>query len=195
MEQNTPPEAGLCALESQIRECFGRVSYSTKTHEKCADLCMKHLKWIKWGQIVLSAIVTGSLLTALFGDGAYVATGISAIVSTILLIFNTYMKETDLGQMVERHKETASKLWDIRETYLSILADLRDAAPDIIAAREKRDELQARLVSIYTAAPRTNADAYEMARDGLQNHEELTFSDAEIDKILPPALRRKASHA
>src|SRR5690606_35598909 len=55
MEQATPAE-GKNALEAQMRECFGRVVYSTKTHEKCADLCMGRLQWVKIAQIVLSAI-------------------------------------------------------------------------------------------------------------------------------------------
>jgi hypothetical protein len=38
-------DPGVDALEAQIRECFGRVVYSTKTHEKCADNSMEKLRW------------------------------------------------------------------------------------------------------------------------------------------------------
>ena len=68
MEQTTQVDDGVTALEAQIRECFGRVAYSTKTHEKCADLSMARLQWIKIVQIILSALTTGGLLTALLGD-------------------------------------------------------------------------------------------------------------------------------
>jgi len=196
MEQSTPPELGKGALEAQIRECFGRVVYSTKTHEKCADLSMERLQWVKIAQIILSAITTGGLLTALLGDPkvSHAATIISALVSTILLVLTAYMKDVDPGQQAEKHKKTASELWDIRESYLSMLSDLHDGNLDIAATREKRDELQARLASIYATAPRTNARAYEGASDGLKAQEEMTFSDEEIDKFLPAALRRN-SHA
>lgn len=195
MGQATQAESGNAALEAQIRESFGRVVYSTKTHEKCADLCMGRLQWIKIAQIVLSAITTGGLLTALLGDlkVAYGATVVSALFSTILLVLTAYMKDVDPGQQAEKHKKTASELWDIRESYLSILSDLHDGNLDIPSVREKRDELQSRLASIYASAPRTNAKAYGIASDGLKAHEEMTFADEEIDKFLPAALRRAPS--
>lgn len=68
MEASTQADPGRTALEAQVRECFGRVVYSTKTHEKCADLCMGRLQWIKIAQIVLSAITTGGLVTAVLGE-------------------------------------------------------------------------------------------------------------------------------
>lgn len=192
MEQITQVDDGVTALEAQIRECFGRVAYSTKTHEKCADLSMARLQWIKIVQIILSAMTTGGLLTALLGDPkiAYGATVASAIISTILLVLSAYTKDVDPGQQAEKHKKTASELWDVRESYLSILSDLHDGHLDLPSARERRDELQTRLVSIYATAPRTTAKAYGIASDGLKQREELTFSDEEIDIFLPDTLRR-----
>jgi hypothetical protein len=81
-------------LEAQIRECFGRVVYSHKTHEKDADRCLTRLALIKRWQIILSAITTGGLLAVLFGpsDGAPVAAAFAALVSTSLLAKNAYTK-------------------------------------------------------------------------------------------------------
>jgi hypothetical protein len=73
---------------------------------------------------------------------------------------------------------------------MSLLSDLHDGHVDDTAARAKRDELQARLVTIYESAPRTSSKAYDDASEGLKNREELTFSDAEIDAFLPKVLRR-----
>ena len=46
----------MAILEGQLRECFGRVVYSHKTHEKCADMLLSRLARIKLWQIILSAI-------------------------------------------------------------------------------------------------------------------------------------------
>jgi hypothetical protein len=51
----------LCPLEAQLRECFGRVAYSHKAHEKCADSCHVKLSRLKIAQIALSAVRTGGL--------------------------------------------------------------------------------------------------------------------------------------
>src|SRR5436853_636557 len=44
------------ALEDQIRECFGRVVYTHKTHEKMAEDCATALRNYKWAQIFVSAL-------------------------------------------------------------------------------------------------------------------------------------------
>jgi hypothetical protein len=183
--------AQLSPLESQLRECFGRVAYSHKTHEKCADICHARLSRLKVTQIWLSAFVTGGILTALFApDQLQVVSNVtSAVLSTALLILNAYAKDIDPGQLSEKHKETAAALWNVRESYLSLLADLRQGSLDENVIRTRRDELQASLAQIYRTAPRTTASAYRSAQLGLQQNEELTFTDKELDELLPPALR------
>ena len=49
-------------LEGQLRECFGRVVYSHKTHEKQADIFVKWLSRIKLWQIILSAVIAGNFI-------------------------------------------------------------------------------------------------------------------------------------
>lgn len=183
--------AQLSPLEAQLRECFGRVAYSHKTHEKCADICHMRLGRLKFWQIVLSAVVTGGILTALFGTESLklISQIISAFMSTALLVLNAYAKDVDPGQQSEKHKETAAALWNIRESYLSLLTDLRQGGVADELLRERRDELQATLTRIYQTAPRTTSRAYASAQAGLQQNEELTFSEAEIDQLLPSALR------
>ena len=56
--------------------------------------------------------------------------------------------------------------------------------------RQRRDELQSALHKIYHGAPHTDSKAYGKAQKALQNNEELTFSQEEIDEMLPESLRR-----
>jgi hypothetical protein len=179
-------------LEAQVRECFGRVAYSHKTQEKCADAALSRLAWVKRLQIGLSAITTGGLVTVIAGSAttSTPAAWIGAVTSTILLVLNTYTKESNPGQAAERHKEAAARLWDIRESYLSLLTDLmgRTVPSDVI--RKRRDELQKVLAGVYASAPRTDAKGFKRAQTALKRDEELTFSEAEIDAMLPPALRK-----
>jgi hypothetical protein len=195
MEPTTLPpddDAGRYILESQIRECFGRVVYSHKTHEKCADACLNKLSRIKFTQITLSALTTGGLLGVLLGDTkeSKIAAGAAAVISTILLALNTYTKNNDPGQVAQKHKEAADRLWSIRESYLSLLADIRAVPLSLDAIRARRDEMQAALEAAYNAAPRTSGTGYAAASSALKDRKELTFSDDEIDRFLPGPLRR-----
>lgn len=194
MVATTQADAGIHALEDQVRECFGRVVYSHKAHEKTADILHKRLARIKLAQIGLSAMVTGGLIAVLLGpaDQSKLAAALSAVLSTILLALNTYTKDVDLGQTAERHKETAAHLWSIRESYLSVLADIRAGSASLGEVQQRRDALQTRLEAVYAAAPRTLDAAYEKAGVALKQKEELTFSEAEIDKFLPAAMRRSS---
>lgn len=176
-------------LESQIGECYGRVVYSHAVHEKCADFYLKRLNLINNSQIILSAITTGTLLISLFGEGRS-GIIISAIFSTILLALNTYTKDYDLGKLAQKHSETAVTLRGIGESYLSLLTDMKIGSLSLAQVQAKRDDLQKSLELVYQSAPRTNEKAFTKAQKALKVDEQMTFSDREIDVLLPNTLRR-----
>ena len=175
-------------LEAQIRECYGRIVYSHKTHEKCADILYCRNNRFKTWQIVLSVLTTTGVVAAIFGDEVWVKI-VSAIVSALLLLLNTYLKSFDLGSLSQKHSDAAADLCDIRESYLSILTDIK-IGKDIDAICLKRDELQKKLAAVYKGSPRTISKAYNKAKKALKLNEEMTFSDEEIDYFLPKELRK-----
>jgi hypothetical protein len=177
-------------LEGQLRECYGRVVYSHKTHETCADILLDSLAKIKRWQIILSAIASTGFVAAIFGSGTI--GGIAGlIVSIALLILNAYTKDYDHGELAQKHRQAAADLWMIREKYLSLLTDLRMGARSIEEISQDRDLLLQELHAVYSGAPSTNNKAYCAAQDALQNKEDMTFSDDEVDAFLPAELKRK----
>ena len=184
-----PDNPAKAILEAQIRECFGRVVYSHKTHEKCADILLSRLSWLKHTQIVLSALVSGSLLTKVV-DSCSSNGIVPAVLSTALVFINLYFKNYNYGQMAQAHKETANRLWNVRESYLSLLTDLAANIVTPTHASDKRDKLQMELAIIYNRAPRTNSNAYQKAQQALKYNEDLTFSVDEIDAFLPEVLKK-----
>lgn len=179
-------------VEAQVRECYGRVVYSHKTHEKCADILLSRLSTIKLWQIILSSITTAGFIAAIFGAGA-VAAAIGVLVSTMLLVLNAYTKNYDLGELAQKHRQAAADLWLIREKYLALITDLRVGKESLEKIMARRDELLEDLHGVYSGAPSTTYRAYKKAQEALQQYEEMTFSDAEIDAHLPRELRRAAS--
>lgn len=182
-------------LEGQLRECYGRVVYSHKTHEKCADILFERHKQIKLCQIVLSAIVTGGLIAAFFDFSVFdeykkCGTFVAVVLSTVLLVLNSYTKDYDLGEIAQKHRQAGADLWIIREKYLSLLTDLRLNVASIDEIRLQRNQLTEDLHTIYTGAPSTNYKAYVEAQKALKKLEDMTFSDNEIDAFLPKELKR-----
>lgn len=172
-----------------MRECYGRVVYSHKTHEKCADILLSRLSAIKLSQIVLSSITTAGFIAAIFGAGA-VGAVIGVVVSTALLVLNAYTKNYDFGEFAQKHRRAAADLWLIREKYLALLTDLRVGKESLEKITVRRDKLLEDLHGVYSGAPSTTYQAYKKAQDALQHYDEMTFSDAEIDALLPRELRK-----
>jgi hypothetical protein len=175
-------------LEGQLRECFGRVVYTHKTHEKCADLLIKRLSRIKLWQIILSAITTAGFIGAAFGAGKIGAL-LGVLVSTALLAINSYTKNYDLGELAQKHRQAGADLWIIREKYLSLITDLKMGEKPIESLQE-RDALLDELHTVYAGAPSTTYEAYRKAQEALQTLGDMTFSDEEIDAFLPKELKR-----
>ncbi len=176
-------------LESQLRECYGRVVYSHKTHEKCADILLSRQARVKVWQIILSAITTAGFVGAVFGTGK-IAAILGLIVSTTLLALNSHTKDYDLGELAQKHKHSANDLWIVRESYLSLLVDLAMKEKPLESLQQQRDELVERLHAAYSGAPSTTFQAYKKAQEALKKFEDMTFTDKEIDAFLPKELRR-----
>ena len=176
-------------LVGQLRESYGRVVYSHKTQEKCADLLLEKLGWIKFWQISLSALTTAGFIGAACGAGTTGAV-IGGAVSVVLLTLNAYTKNYDLGEIAQKHRQAAAELWLIREKYLNLLVDLEMKEKPLESLQSTRDELVQQLYETYKGAPSTNSKAYQSAQNALQHLEDMTFSDEEIDAFLPKVLKR-----
>jgi hypothetical protein len=176
-------------FESQLRDNYGKIVYSHKTQEKCADILTRRNYLIKNTQIVLSAIITTGLLIKIIGKQDW-ALIISTIVSAVQLTLSAFLKEYKLGETIQKHSNAALELWETREQYLSLITDLKSNNITISDAKSKRDKLLDKLYKTFKGSPRTFGKAYQEAQKALQFQEELTFKEEEIDKFLPLELRR-----
>ncbi|MCB1843380.1 MAG: SLATT domain-containing protein, partial [Halioglobus sp.] len=140
-------------------------------------------------------LVTGGLVTALFefdtlADYTKCGAFVAVVLSTLLLVLNSYTKDYDLGEIAQKHRQAGADLWIIRERYLSLLTDIRLNAASLDEIRMQRDRLVEDLHAVYTGAPSTNYKAYSEAQNALKKLQDMTFSDDEIDAFLPKELKR-----
>jgi hypothetical protein len=186
MERNSRNSQGY-KLESQIREAYGRVTYTQTCHDKFINRVLRVNDRIKLWQIILSAVTTSGFVVAIFSDDK-VASILGTIVSMALLILNTYTKNNNLVETAQDHKSASDLLWKIREEYVSLLTDFE--VLDVDKIMNKRDELQERTAEVYASSPRTDVKSYKAAQRALKTEEEQTFSEEEIDVMLPNSIRR-----
>jgi len=187
MERNSKNSQGY-KLESQLREAYGKIVYTYTCHNKKAARLLKLNDNIKVWQIVLSALSTGGFITTIIFDDTLVKI-IGAIISFLLVIVNSYTKNFNLVGEANEHIKTANLLWKIREEYISLLIDFEILPVEEIIA--KRDELQNRTFEVYNSSLSTDKKSYKEAQKSLKTEEEQTFSEKEIDVMLPSSIRRE----
>ena len=66
-------------------------------------------------------------------------------------------------------------MWNVRESYLSLITNLQFQSINIKNIKERRNDLQKQAFAIYEKAPRTISKAYKEAQKALKFNEELTF--------------------
>ena len=82
------------ALESQIREIYGRVVYTHKTHEKCADLFKSRSDTLKGVEISSNSINNNNHFGRTIWEWKNIGSYCCGICSTILLLLLTlYAKD------------------------------------------------------------------------------------------------------
>lgn len=191
--ETTPTNEDRTLLIAQMRETYGRAAYTHKTHEKQADLCFQSHRRQKRLLIALTVISSGAFLSSLLGiiaDKSWAAL-ITSFIALCVTAINLGTKTFKYGEETQKHRDTAARVWNLRESYQSLIVDLLSEALTLDAGRSERDRLQQAALEIYGDAPRTTFKAYTKAQDALKNREDLTFSEQELDLLLPAALRTR----
>ncbi|GHF59549.1 hypothetical protein HNQ07_003852 [Deinococcus metalli] len=170
-------------LFEQIRQLYGRTAYSHKTHEKQADLELSLYNRLTNSQIWLSALTTGSLILAVFGDGK-TGTIVGALLATLQFGLNLYLKEINLQEKAASHSSAAQELWRVREKLMTLITDMQDKRIETEQVLELRTSYMETLEKVYTSALRTTPRAYSMAQRALKTSGDLSFSESELDHII-----------
>lgn len=178
-------------LLAQVREAFGRVVYSHKTQEKQADLYFRRHRRQQVLFLVLTAVSSGTFLASILGVlvDPQLASLVTSFIALLVTVSTLGAKTFKYADESDSHRKVASRLWDVRESYLSLITDLMSGSLADAQARERRDELQDATRAAYVDAPRTSSTAFAQARKGLKDDQEMTFTPEEIDSFLPEALR------
>lgn len=170
------------------REFYGRVAYTHKTHEKDRELWSCKVRREKWTNVITVGLTTiSAVFGAVFSNRwLFVVTSILGAFGTAFVIyqlsFNACKTESD-------HRITAKKLQDLRDRYLMLIMKAMASEASLSELQSGLQTLQTQTSIVYENAPDTSAEAYSMAGIGLKDGEELTFTDQEIDRLLPADLR------
>ena len=122
--------------------------------------------------IALTAVSSGTFLVAVVSPFASAA--VTGLVTSSVAVLVTWVtlgaKTFRFHEEAEAHRDIGSRLWDVRESYVSLIADLMSGEVTDASARARRDELQAATREVHSSAPRTTQKAYDRAKKGLKDN-------------------------
>ncbi len=150
------------------------------------------LLWEKRINAFFIAITAGNTISVLAANTRRAEVA-AVVASGLALVLTVYGLSRSRDRLVEQHRLAAHALWLLRERCLHLICDLKAGASTADEGRARRDALTKDAALIYASAPETDAKAYAAAKKALRNDEELTFSDKEVDAMLPTALRTGGS--
>lgn len=168
-------------LKQKLIESAAKVVYTYTAHWKIVDRLQCWNRIIKITQFSLIGIASCGLLSILF-DGFPYLKAIIGICSFLSLFTTLYSLNFNLPDQIKKHADAANELWEIRESYISLITDF-----DILSTEEiqiKRDKLTEKTSKVNKNYPGTDTASYEKARKALQQQEEQTFNEGEAEKIL-----------
>jgi hypothetical protein len=167
------------------RELYGRVVYTHKTHEQEREIWAGKactLNRINVGLTTVFAVVsatfkpTWALITTALFAGASVG-------------FVVYQSSFDPAVKENLHRTAAKELLWIREQLLLLIADCNLQSVPITQLQHSLEMITRELTAVYKFAPNTSPEAYKRAEKMIKGGH-FTFTDDEINELLPPTLRR-----
>lgn len=172
-----------------IKQSLGNVIYSQKTQEMATIRKRRYTNQIKWFNIILVGMVLLVLCIGLFNPNEQIYNKIGSVLTVIEILFLIFQLNFNPEKESLEHKNTANKLWLMREKHLNLLTDIKNEIFDFATNGQKRDLLTIELDEVYRNAPQTSRKDYEKATKALNTDERPRADDSEMETFLPENLR------
>ena len=178
-------------LLSVVRELYGRVAWTHKTHEKDREIWSNKVCRVRWVNVVLIGITT-LLATAGAITNSQTTFIVASVFGAISTAFVVYQLSFNPEKLESEHRRAAKRLLYLRDRYLVLIQKIMSDNAPIKQLQEELESIHREVSLVYEYAPDSSSKAYSEASKALKKEEELTFSQEEIDMLLPEDLRLTA---
>lgn len=186
IDQNRVP------ILATARELYGRLVYTHLTHEKERLIWTGKVCWMNRINIALASATTffAIISATLKPEWSIPATALFAVATTSFIMWQS---NYDPAGRESQHRTAAKELLWIREQLLLLITDCHIPTYPQRDLESRLNIITRELTAVYKFAPNTAPEAYAQAKASIDSGH-FTFSDAEIDAMLPCALRSVQTH-
>lgn len=170
------------------REVYGRLVYTHITHEKERQIWSGKVCWMNRINVCLASATTffAIISATLKPTWSIFATALFAVATVSFIMWQA---NYDPAGKEAEHRTAAKELLWIREQLLLLITECHIAASPQQELERRLDVLTRELTAVYKFAPNTSPKAYAQAEAAIKGGH-FTFSDDEIDTMLPTQLRK-----
>lgn len=176
-------------LEDLVRKLYANVVWTHKIQEKQAEIYECRFKGLSVINIIFAALTSAGIVSTIFVNPTWLKVA-SAIVAFVTTALSAFMALYDYKSMAKANKSTATKLVCARDDLLTFLAKVRIEENPVLSLTEEFEKIQKRVHEIYSDAPNTADKAVSKASTALKKDKDGTYTDDEIDALLPDSLKR-----
>ncbi|WP_105130373.1 SLATT domain-containing protein [Streptococcus suis] len=147
-------------LHEEVKKFIVNVSWTHKIQIVYSDILVSYAKWVRIGNILLSAIVSSGLIYILLSD-KYWAKVATAFISICVTVLTALKKEFDFEGASIRVKQDANAFWELREEAMHLLYVLTyntDASESVAIEFSKLVETRIRKMPELANAPQKAVD-------------------------------------
>jgi hypothetical protein len=188
-----PPEEvyifGLSVVD-HLRLSFGHVVQTYTAHARSADRLASRARGARLVVLVLIGVAATASVVALLVP-ARVPQITAAIAAGLAFGAHAIVLAIDWDGRASAHRICAGRLWLVTERYRALLAEIQDGVVEGQGIASRRDALMQQVQSIYEQAPSFGREAYAAAADAVNRRARPALTEAQIDELLPPTLRKQ----
>ena len=178
------------ALEDLVRTRYASVAWTHKIQEKQAEIYDKRYRILATVNIFAASITSAGIFSLIFTDQTWLKIT-SAVVSFVTIFISALLKSFDLQSMAKANKATATKLVELRDELQTLILKIKMREQPVCSLTDEFEALQKRVHVVYSDASKTTDAAVKMAEEALKINGDNTFTDKEIDMMLPDTLKRR----
>lgn len=176
-------------LEDLVRIQYANVFWTHKIQEKQAEIYGCYHKVFSVANIILASLTSAGIISIVLTD-AYWLKLVSAFISFFVTVISTVLATFDYKNLAKANKATATKLVCCRNDLLLLLGKINNKDQSVQELIDSFDQLQKKIHEIYQGAPNTTDRAVAKAGKAINDNKDGVYTDEEIDKLLPEALKR-----
>ncbi|HET7923297.1 MAG TPA: SLATT domain-containing protein [Rhodanobacteraceae bacterium] len=172
---------------------FAGVLSAYDGHAEAAARLARWAWYSKLAMLAVLAVSAGATLVAQLAGAPFHVLG-STSASLAFAIWAIYIA-VDPEPRAYAHRATAARLWLLCEKYRALLTEIHDELLDVAAMTARRDGLLRETGFVFEQAAPADRLTYEIARTALAGGRPGHYTDQDVDRFLPVALRRTTTAA